>query len=313
LEGPTEWSQDTNVTTLDQLLDRVKSKQYAKKIAKYHCIVIAVGADDIMKGTYNGATVYEKTMEIANHVVKVSKTKVAICQPPPSRAKISEFVVLNSRVRIASDTANIQFITFEEAFKDTLKANSVLKNSSTLTEEGAKIYAIALCELLDIPDSIRNQYSSSSENESSDETEESCDSEIDETAPSMMIEVPEDRMKHVIGKNGNTIHRIEAQTNTKIKNITWKTREGETSGVMVRGKLVDLPKARDLIQKIITDDDRDSYKNNTKTPCKFFIKGECHRGGYCGYLHDIKKEKETRNNVSSSSSHKSKKQKIKIK
>jgi hypothetical protein len=315
-----DWYVATDVSTTEDLLDKVRSKDYLRMVAKYNCVVIALGADEIASGVRSGYDVFENQDKIAKRLSEVAKTQVALCQPPPSRKRAGEFAILNSRIRGATDTDRIKYIITEKDFKLTLKSESVFEDSCILTDKGIKIYLSAIQNLVTVPGkNCTHDISSAEESDDSQGTEESdeCNDDIDdidETSPSVTIVVPSKLMGYIIGKGGRSINYIEANTNTKIKNISWKEQGKEVTGMLVRGNNDDITKAKDEINRAIKAGEK-SLIETSKQLCKFYVEGTCTSGSYCRYKHDasINMDKKQKKTVSSASSDKTsaKKQKKK--
>ncbi len=95
------------------------------------------------------------------------------------------------------------------------------------------------------------------------------------------------------------IKKIQSTSNRKIDSITWKARGENVVGLLIKGSLSDIEKAKEAVEKIITAFEEEMDKTNTasntesKTFCRFFLKGECNSGSYCGYSHGtpIKRKK----------------------
>ena len=210
-----EWTSSTDVFTTDKLLDKTKDKDYVNRLTKYNSIVLALGTDEIKDGLITGYEAFDKLAKIAHQITKVVKVHVTICQPPPSRVKTGEFAVMNSRFRSAVNDDKVVFLLTEDAFKYTLKSMSVLENSCTLTETGIEIYTKSLCDQLLVPDKSWAD-TVASEDSVSNSSEEESDYEVDDSSPSVTVEVPEDLMKHVIGKGGRIVKQIQDKTHTII-------------------------------------------------------------------------------------------------
>ncbi len=60
-----------------------------------------------------------------------------------------------------------------------------------------------------------------------------CNNENDNISPSTTVVLPAKFMCHVRGKEGRSINYFEANTNTNIKNISWKVQRKEVLGMIV--------------------------------------------------------------------------------
>ena len=219
----------------------------------------------------------------------------------------------------------------EDSFKYVLKQDSTMDKTCTLPELGNEVYTKSIRKQLNIPDKtwaeqMQVMNMNDDNPETSDESESSgseyksdADSDINESAPSITVEVPKAMMKHVIGIKGRTINQIKKKTNTNMRSIAWKVRGEEVEGFLIQGKLSDLEKGKEVINKMVTafndgkTDSGSSVKSTSKAEsrplCRFFKNGACNSGTYCGFSHDLKNKRKSKKSDGTHSSKKSKKHK----
>ena len=129
------WDVSEDIDSADMLLKYMQVKSHAKKMKKYHVIVLLLGPYDIVVNNKSGLDIFDtinKIVEIISHY-----TKVLISQSPPINFKITSTAVLNSRIAVHSGGNNISVLKLTEAFKDMLRSKSVGADEYTLSKEGA--------------------------------------------------------------------------------------------------------------------------------------------------------------------------------
>ncbi len=159
-----------------------------------------------------------------------------------------------------------------EAFREMPRSKSVGADGYILSNEGALKCARWLLREIKVPDY-----------ESSDDTEDDTDSddENDDDNDQSVIRIPQDKVKYVIGKDGNTIRELQTESNTMLKKYVFRERGREATFLLIKGDRLDRKKAKDAIMKVVNENDEDNCKI-----CCFYEQGDCRSGSQCRFYHD---------------------------
>ena len=108
---------------------------------------------------------------------------------------------------------------------------------------------------------------------------DSSDSDIDsEYFQKFVMEVPENRVKFIIGTNGDTIKDIQEKTSTDINKVKWKEDKRQCIGFLVVGPKISVSEAKVAIDEIVTQ--------NKRRLCRYYLEGDCKNGAKCDFLHE---------------------------
>ncbi len=160
-----------------------------------------------------------------------------------------------------------------EAFREMPRSKSVGADGCTLPNEGALKCARWLLREIKVPDY-----------ESSDDTEDGTDSDNDKDDDDndlSVIRIPQDKVKYVIGKDGNTIRELQSESNTMLKKYVFRERRREATFLLIKGDKSDRKKAKDAIMKVLNENDEDNLKI-----CRFYEQGDCRSGSQCRFYDD---------------------------
>ena len=136
-----------------------------------------------------------------------------------------------------------------------------------------------IIEHVKVPDTKPDD--SGSDSDTSDEDEENMFKYVHE--------VPENRMKFVIGTNGDNIKRIQDKTSTDINKVKWRENDKQCMGFLIVGPKFCVRNAKEEIDEVV-------HQRKRKI-CRYYTEGECKNGNKCHFLHKRDVLKKRSNNA----------------
>ena len=106
---------------------------------------------------------------------------------------------------------------------------------------------------------------------------DSSDDDSDENMYKLVHEVPDDRIRFVIGSNGDSIKAIQEKSSTDINKIKWKEDKKQCIGFLIVGPKYCVVKAKTLIDDIVNQ--------RKRKICRYYLDGHCNSGSKCNFLH----------------------------
>ncbi len=272
LKSDFTWDVTDDLDTAEEMLIKMKQKSYLKKIKRCGGIIILMGLHEIVINGKNTIDTYETIEQLAKELAKYTKVFVSETTPTDNMAYNSK--VLNSHLsRIPLSGNNISVIHLTDAYDEIPRFRSVVKNTFTLTDEGGEACAKWLVKEVGINDSDVVSYDKS-ESENEDETEP-CDIGV--------MRLPKDKVRFFIGPEGSTIKKLQEETNTKLRKITFRDEFGESTCALLIGDRESRKMARGAIRDVINESDSVLGKRKI---CRFYQEGDCRSGQYCRFRHD---------------------------
>ena len=272
---------DTNtdwvVEDFDTLLSALEITKKPKKLAKYHAFIVMIGTTEVVKYQRKIDDVFDGIKTLCTSLAPFEKP-VYLLQTPPSYEKQYKIYTLNHLIGKTTSSDILTVLNIQVLF--TLKKSEVIEpDRATLTSQGAKMITNIIIEHVVVPDA--NPSASVNESDSSDDDEENICKYVHE--------VPENRMKFVIGTNGDNIKKIQEETSTDINKVKWREDEKQCMGFLIVGPKSCVRKAKEEIDEVV-------HQRKRKI-CKYYTEGDCKNGSKCHFLHEKEGLKKRSTNI----------------
>ena len=251
-----EWEICPDVETIGKMIEMIQKGEQLKEFQRYEKVLIMLGTEDIAVKSVNGDRAFTELIRAVRKLTK--ETEVAIVELPPTNAgtKINIEVGVFNRKMYNLKEDRIQRIKITDKFDMISRAKAVEGDGITPTDNVCKMIGEAISDQITIP----NPTAKDNKHEHEHGTViEDTDEDIVE-----IYEFPKDKNGRVVGSGGSTIRALKEKTDTGMFVLTWDEFSDERNGAIIRGKRMNIKKAKEEIEAVLQDKNDDDNKYNSK-------------------------------------------------
>ncbi len=289
LDKTYEWNVMTNIYTLDDLEEQLKSPHTREDLKKTDKTIIMLGTNNTRKGE-SASTAIEKMKRCLEKIRQLTDNNITLIQIPPMGRpidirRIAQTAIYNTKLKELQDD-QVQIITTQEQYELEPKTSILQNDGYHLTQNGADYLSNIINQNLE-KQKPNKRLPTHRSPESQRETRRKTDPprhqqpEKEETQE-MRIE---DRMvKHIMGKEGKTHKSLQRRHNIKII-ITDEKDTDRKQKIILQGESEAIRNTKKEIRQIL--DNPEHKVKNRDIPCRYFERdGNCFRGSACQFMHD---------------------------